>query len=92
MQSFGLQMVERLLAPHSKLKTRYQDEVRGEFLERRTAQAVRKAFPDAQIYCGLKWTDKEGRGCENDVLVLLDTHALVFGVQEWPDARPRPAW
>lgn len=77
-QSFGLQMVEQLLLRHPDLKTKYQQDVRAEFLERRTAEAVRKVFPDAQIYCGLKWTDKEGRVCENDVLVLFDTHALVF--------------
>lgn len=54
--------------------------VRNEgYLESRTYEIVRNALPVAQVYRGLKWADQvdqvEG---ENDVLALLDSHALVF--------------
>jgi hypothetical protein len=77
-QSFGLQMVEQFLKLHPDLESKYHDVVRGDFLERRTEAALRAAFPNAEIYRGLKWTDENGRTWENDLLVLLDTHALVF--------------
>ena len=78
-QSFGLGMVEQALKKHSHLWAKYCSRVRAEFLEARTEEAVRKAFPMAQVFRGLKWTDDaDGLEGENDVLVLLDTHALVF--------------
>jgi hypothetical protein len=77
-QSFGLQMVEQFLKPHPELESKYRGEIRGDFLEGRTAEALQAAFSGASIYRGLIWIDEDGRAFENDVLVLLDTHALVF--------------
>lgn len=77
-QSFGLEIVERLLRPHQDLWDRYCDTVRSTYLEDRTEAAVRAAYPRARIFRGLKWTGADGKDYENDVLVLIDTHALIF--------------
>jgi hypothetical protein len=77
-QSFGLQVVEQFLKLHPDLEKSYHDDVRSDFLEKRTETALRAAFPIAEIYRGLKWTDENGVIWENDLLVLFDTHALVF--------------
>jgi hypothetical protein len=83
-QSFGLEMMERFIDPkhsprHADLWARYSNKVRGDYLEIRTFELLQKALPDAQIYRGLKWKDIDTQiDGESDVLVLFDTHALVF--------------
>lgn len=83
-QSFGLEMMERFIDPkyspkHLGLWACYCDKVRGNYLEMRTLEILQKAFPNTRIYRGLKWQDFDAKiSGENDVLVLLDTHALVF--------------
>jgi hypothetical protein len=77
-QSFGLEIVEGLLREHRDLWDRYGGTVRGAYLEDRTEAAVRVAYPQAQVFRGLKWPGTDGKDYENDVLVLIDTHALVF--------------
>jgi hypothetical protein len=77
-QSFGLAMIEQALEKHEDLHKKYHDPVRSEFLEARTENAARKAFPEAKIYRGLKWPDLNGELRETDLLVWLDSHALIF--------------
>lgn len=77
-QSFGLQIVERFLKLHPDLEKKYHDDVRADYLEDRTEAALRIAFPTAEVYRGLNWIDGNGVKWENDLLVILDTHALVF--------------
>lgn len=77
-QSFGLEIVEGLLRTHQDLWDRYGDTVRGAYLEGRTEAAVRAAYPKARIFRGLKWPGADGKDYENDVLVLIDTHAVIF--------------
>lgn len=83
-QSFGLEMMERFIDPkhsprHADLWARYSNKVRGDYLEIRTFELLQKALPDAKIYRGMKWKDIDAKiDGESDVLVLLDTQALVF--------------
>lgn len=77
-QSFGLEIVEGLLREHQELWDRYGHTVRGTYLEDRTEGAVKAAYPQAKVFRGLKWPGADGKDYENDVLVLIDTHALIF--------------
>lgn len=77
-QSFGLEIVEGILRKHQDLWDRYGHKVRGTYLEDRTEAAVRAAYPQAKIFRGVRWPGTDGRNYENDVLVLVDTHALIF--------------
>jgi hypothetical protein len=79
-QSFGLEMIEGFLKDiHPELYCDYRRDARGEFLERRTEEAVRKAFPNAKVFRNLKFGSQSAGGeGENDVLALLDSQAFVF--------------
>jgi hypothetical protein len=77
-QSFGLEIMEGLIRPHQDLWEKYGQEVRGRYLEDRTEALVRAAYPQAKVYRGLKWPGADGKDYENDVLVIIDNHALVF--------------
>ncbi|MDF3058497.1 MAG: hypothetical protein K0R17_2712, partial [Rariglobus sp.] len=77
-QSFGLEIVEGLLRAHQDLWDTYGHSIRGTYLEDRTEAAVRAAYPQSKVYRGLKWPGADGKDYENDVLVLIDTHALIF--------------
>lgn len=76
-QSFGLEIVEGFLQSHADLWTRYGQKVRPAYLEARTETAVRAAYPDGQVFRQLKWQGDNGREYETDLLMLLDTHALI---------------
>lgn len=77
-QSFGLEIVEGLLRAHQDLWDIYGHTVRSTYLEDRTEAAVRAAYPQAKVFRGIKWPGSDGKEYENDVLVLIDTHALIF--------------
>ena len=77
-QSFGLAMLEQVLEKCEDLHRKYQDRGRSEFLEVRTEEAVLKALPGAKVYRGLKWPHSNGEIRETDLLVWLDSHALIF--------------
>ncbi len=77
-QSFGLEIVEGLLREYQDLWDRYGHTVRATYLEDRTEAAVRVAYPQAKVFRGIKWQGADGKDYENDVLVLIDTHALIF--------------
>ena len=79
-QSFGLEMVEDILkSMRPDLFSLYQKRFRGEFLEDLTESAVRTAFPKGRIYRNLEWIEgATGKVRESDILLLLDTQAIVF--------------
>ncbi|MBL9170411.1 MAG: hypothetical protein JNN07_21930 [Verrucomicrobiales bacterium] len=85
--SFGLEILEQLLHKHPELTNRYVQDVRPAYLEKQTEAVVRKAFPQAKIWRGLRWKGSDGRDYENDVLAMIDTHVLVF---ECKSGRVRP--
>lgn len=76
--SFGLEMLERLVAEFPELKDRYENRARPEFLEQRVADEFARALPGAEVLRGVKWTDPtSGRQYETDLLVLIDSTAVV---------------
>jgi hypothetical protein len=76
--SFCFDMVETLVCIQPALKEKYLKR-RGEFLEQYTFELFCKKFSDAETFRGSQWkneaTKKNG---ENDLLVLLDSVALVI--------------
>jgi hypothetical protein len=79
LQSFCLELMEDLLRDYPELRRRYQDDVRGDFLEREVERQFRQAFPDAQVFPGSLWATPEDPATvyENDLLVLLDTYLII---------------
>ena len=76
--SFGLEMMERLISEFPDLKERYEQRIRPQYLENRAAAELRFAFPGAKVLQGPKWIDPQsGRTYETDLLVLIDTVAIV---------------
>jgi hypothetical protein len=85
--SFGWEMMERLLRPHSALVAAYQNEARPKYLEFRVAELCHSFFPGAQIWQNCEWAT-DGRSYETDVLIVFDCIALVI---ECKSARITPA-
>ncbi|MGH2362933.1 MAG: hypothetical protein ACRDGM_20590 [bacterium] len=82
---FGL--IEQLLDGHEALFDAYLRR-RSEFLEQSTAQLLAQGLPGAQVETALLYTDPtDGKEYETDVLVLLDSYALVA---EAKSGRPGP--
>ena len=70
-------LIEQALAGHTDLFNTYLRR-RSEFLEDATAALFAKSLPGAQVETALLYTDPaDGKEYETDVLVLLDSHALV---------------
>jgi hypothetical protein len=79
LQSFCLELMEDLIQDDPDLRHRYQDVVRGEFLEIEVEKLFRQAFPDAQIFPSSLWAlpDVPTNVYENDLLVQLDSYLIV---------------
>jgi hypothetical protein len=72
---FGL--LEGLLDQHEDLFEAYRRR-RADFLEERTAEVLARALPGAQVETEVLHTNPlDGREYENDVLVVLDSYAVV---------------
>jgi hypothetical protein len=71
------ELVERLLDENAEIFEAYLRR-RSEFLEQRTAQLLAQALPGAQVETALLYTaPTDGREYEADILVLLDSYAIV---------------
>lgn len=77
MTHMSISLLESLVAEDSKLQTKYND-YRAEYLEQEVEKLCRRAFPGAAIYVGSKWPGEENKLFENDVLVVIDSFALVI--------------
>jgi len=77
-QSFGLDVLESALTDHPDLEKKYRSKARADFLEKSVEEIVRNTIPNGQVFRGLKWRDNSGREGETDILVILDSHALVL--------------
>lgn len=74
-----LDIVEWLLEENTELKTEYINKIRPSYLENETERLFRIRFPNAEIYRGSLWTyPEEGKEYENDLIVIIDTFALVI--------------
>lgn len=72
---FGL--LEGLLGQHEDLFEAYRQR-RANFLEERAAEVLARAMPGAQVETQVLHADSaDGREYENDVLVVLDSYAVV---------------
>ncbi len=72
----SITLLEHLVEQEASLKEKYSSE-RAKFLEDEVEVLFKKSFPNAKVYRGSKWTDATGKQYENDLLVVIDTFALV---------------
>ena len=76
--AFCTNIVEYLLAPHANLLQRYFKR-RSSYLENRLESLFRSAFPMGISIPNVKWLDDvSGEERETDLLVVVDTHALIL--------------
>ena len=68
--------MEKFCSENEKLRKKY-NEVRAAYLEDKVKSLFRIAFPMAEIYHGSKWTGKDGKVYENDLLVIVDNFAFI---------------
>ncbi|WP_104384144.1 hypothetical protein [Sphingobacterium sp. HMA12] len=69
-------ILEKFCSENEKLRKKY-NEVRASYLEDKVMSLFRSSFPTAEIYAGSKWTGKDGKVYENDLLVIVDNFAFV---------------
>ncbi|MDB5128339.1 hypothetical protein [Mucilaginibacter sp.] len=72
--SIGL--LEKFCATDEDLRHKY-NEVRAKYLEDEVHQLFGKSFPGAQLFTGSKFEAVDGKEYENDLLVIMDSFALV---------------
>lgn len=72
----SLSLLENLVAQNDVLRTAY-DDCKAQYLEDQVELLLRKSFPGAQIFRGSKWHGNDGKDYENDLLVVIDSFALV---------------
>ena len=77
MTHLSISLLETLVFDNKKLHTKYND-YRARYLEEQAEQMFRKAFPGAQIYLGSMWQGDNNKLFENDLLVVIDSFALVI--------------
>lgn len=78
-QHFIFEIFESLLFEDNEIKKKYNDKIKPQYLEDRTEELFIKHFKNAQVYRGSQWQcPKEKKLYENDVLVLIDTFAIVI--------------
>lgn len=73
---YSLGMLEAFCSKESSLRERY-NKLRSDYLEDEIEKLFRAAFPMAKIYAGSKWTGKDEKLYENDLLVIIDKFAIV---------------
>jgi hypothetical protein len=76
MTHLSIGILEVFCSKSEKLRKKY-NELRGIYLEDKVADLFRTSFPMAKIYTGSKWSAKNGKEYENDLLVIIDKFALI---------------
>jgi hypothetical protein len=71
-----LALLENFLKDNDALREKYNSQ-RAKYLEDQVELLFRKSFPNAKIFRGSKWTDASGKQFENDLLVVIDSFALI---------------
>jgi hypothetical protein len=77
MTHMSISLFESLVAEDSKLQSKYND-YRSEYLEQEVEKLCRDAFPDAVVFAGSMWPGSDNKLFENDVLVVIDSFALII--------------
>lgn len=74
----SLALLEGLISTDEELRKVYSDRIKAEYLEDEVERLFTVNFPSAQIYRGSMWSDPStGREYENDLLVVIDSFAIV---------------
>lgn len=75
---YGIKMIEQAVEDYPEIFKKYHNS-RGKVLEDRLEDLFKHAFPEANIYKGSLWWDgEEEKEFENDLLVLVDSYAIVI--------------
>lgn len=72
----SISLLEGLIKADKNLTTRY-NKTRGVYLEEQVELLFKKAFPEALIYTGSQWEGEDKKLFENDLLVIIDSFAIV---------------
>lgn len=74
----AMDLLEDLVWEDSVLKSKYT-RAKSKYLEDELERVIRDGFPNATIYRGSLWKDPDsGKEFENDLLVVIDSFALVL--------------
>jgi len=74
----ALDILESFISQNSKLNNQYLS-VKGKYLEDKVEKLMRKSFPNAQIYKGSLWSQKDDdKLYENDLIVLIEEFAIII--------------
>lgn len=77
MTHFSMGLLEKFCGYDQRLRKKYND-ARAKFLENSLENLCRNAFPTAEIHAGSKWRGVNGKLYENDLLVIIDSFAIVI--------------
>ena len=72
-----LDILEDLVWKNEPLRDRYT-KAKAAYLEDELERIVRAGFPNGQVFKGSTWHDDAGVMYENDLVVVIDTFAIVF--------------
>ncbi|WP_343588200.1 hypothetical protein [Flavobacterium sp.] len=76
MTHLSIGLLENYCSENEYLRIKY-NEVRAEYLEKKVSELFKSSFPMAEIHAGSKWKGKDGKIYENDLLVIIDSFAIV---------------
>lgn len=76
MTHLSIGLLENYCSENEFLRKKYND-VRAEYLEKKVLELFKSSFPMAEIHAGSKWKGKGGKIYENDLLVIIDSFAIV---------------
>jgi hypothetical protein len=77
MTHLSIGILEKYCSENESLRKKY-NEVRAEYLEKRVLELFKSSFPMGEIHAGSKWKGKDGKIYENDLLVIIDSFAIVI--------------
>lgn len=77
MTHLSIGILENYCSENESLRKKY-NEVRAEYLEKRVLELFKSSFPMGEIHAGSKWKGKDGKIYENDLLVIIDSFAIVI--------------
>ena len=87
----AINLLEDLISKDENLRKKYSNRIKPNYLEDEIERLFKLNFPNAMIFRGSQWTDGlNNKNYENDLLVIIDTFALIIEVksgQVTPPAR-----
>ncbi|MDB4925536.1 hypothetical protein [Mucilaginibacter sp.] len=77
MTHLSISILENLVSQNETLRIKYND-TRSDYLENQLEQMVKDSFPLAKVYRGSLWQGEDNKLYENDLLVVIESFALVI--------------